>query len=155
MAEKILQEYRLGDMTARYLLEDESGQVGFLLLPSVLSAKTAEYKGKIEPLVQMKVTGDIYNEAYAMGNSMRNSETVRRLRYCRQQVEKVQGKTCIATILEDDRGYEVTHNLIWKEQTPYVRMFCEFKNQGTKDADLEMFESFSFISMPGTLTFIF
>ena len=90
MAEKILQEYRLGDMTARYLLEDESGQVGFLLLPLVLSAKAAEYKGKIEPLVQMKVTGDIYNEAYAMGNSMRNSETVRRLRYCRQQVEKEQ-----------------------------------------------------------------
>ena len=143
MAEKILQEYRLGDMTARYLLEDESGQVGFLLLPLVLSAKAAEYKGKIEPLVQMKVTGDIYNEAYAMGNSMRNSETVRRLRYCRQQVEKEQGRICIATILEDDRGYEVTHNLIWKEQTPYVRMFCEFKNQGTKDADLEMFESFS------------
>lgn len=143
MAEKILQEYRLGDMTARYLLEDESGQVGFLLLPSVLSAKAAEYKGKIEPLVQMKVTGDIYNEAYAMGNSMRNSETVRRLRYCRQQVEKAQGKTCIATILEDDRGYEVVHNLIWKERTPYVRMFCEFKNQGSKDADIEMFESFS------------
>lgn len=143
MAEKILQEYRLGDMTARYLLEDESGQVGFLLLPFVLSAKAAEYKGKIEPLVQMKLTGDIYNEAYAMGNSMRNSETVRRLRYCRQQVEKEQGRICIATILEDDRGYEVTHNLIWKEQTPYVRMFCEFKNQGSKDADLEMFESFS------------
>lgn len=143
MAEKILQEYRLGDMTARYLLEDESGQVGFLLLPFVLSAKAAEYKGKIEPLVQMKLTGDIYNEAYAMGNSMRNSETVRRLRYCRQQVEKEQGRICIATILEDDRGYEVTHNLIWKEQTPYVRIFCEFKNQGSKDADLEMFESFS------------
>ena len=143
MAEKILQEYRLGDMTARYLLEDESGQVGFLLLPFVLSAKAAEYKGKIEPLVQMKLTGDIYNEAYAMGNSMRNSETVRRLRYCRQQVEKEQGRICIATILEDDRGYEVTHNLIWKEQTPYVRIFCEFKNQGSEDADLEMFESFS------------
>lgn len=143
MAEKILQEYRLGDMTARYLLEDESGKVGFLLLPFVLSAKAAEYKGKIEPLVQMKLTGDIYNEAYAMGNSMRNSETVRRLRYCRQQVEKEQGRICIATILEDDRGYEVTHNLIWKEQTPYVRIFCEFKNQGSKDADLEMFESFS------------
>lgn len=143
MAEKILQEYRLGDMTARYLLEDESGQVGFLLLPFVLSAKAAEYKGKIEPLVQMKLTGDIYNEAYAMGNSMRNSETVHRLRYCRQQVEKEQGRICIATILEDDRGYEVTHNLIWKEQTPYVRIFCEFKNQGSKDADLEMFESFS------------
>ena len=143
MAEKILQEYRLGDMTARYLLEDESGQVGFLLLPFVLSAKAAEYKGKIEPLVQMKLTGDIYNEAYAMGNSMRNSETVRRLRYCRQRVEKEQGRICIATILEDDRGYEVTHNLIWKEQTPYVRIFCEFKNQGSKDADLEMFESFS------------
>ena len=143
MAEKILQEYWLGDMTARYLLEDESGQVGFLLLPFVLSAKAAEYKGKIEPLVQMKLTGDIYNEAYAMGNSMRNSETVRRLRYCRQQVEKEQGRICIATILEDDRGYEVTHNLIWKEQTPYVRIFCEFKNQGSKDADLEMFESFS------------
>lgn len=143
MAEKILQEYRLGDMTARYLLEDESGKVGFLLLPFVLSAKAAEYKGKIEPLVQMKLTGDIYNEAYAMGNSMRNSETVRRLRYCRQRVEKEQGRICIATILEDDRGYEVTHNLIWKEQTPYVRIFCEFKNQGSKDADLEMFESFS------------
>lgn len=143
MAEKILHEYKLGDMTARYLMAEDSGQVGLVLLPAGFAGRKPESKGQLESLVQLQLTGDIYNEAYAMGNSMRNGETVRRLCYAEQKVTREEGKTCIGTVLRDDRGYQVTHFLVWKEKTPYVRIFCEFYNQGEMSAELEMFESFS------------
>jgi len=60
-----------------------------------------------------------------------------------QKFRKECEKTIIATVLKDDRGYQVTHYLVWKEDTPYVRMYTEFENQGSEPVDLEMFESFS------------
>lgn len=144
MAVKILKEYRLGDMTARYLLDSTAGQTGLALLPSSLPLAEQLPKGReIESLVQVKVTGDIYNEAYAMGNSMRNGETVRRMRYQEQCCKEKDGIMDISTVLADDRGYQVTHHLLWKEETPYVRMYCTFKNNSSKVCTLEMFESFS------------
>lgn len=41
---------------------------------------------QIDSLVQIKLAGDTYDAAYAMGNTMRNGESVRRLRYCEQRV---------------------------------------------------------------------
>ena len=35
---------------------------------------------------RLRLVGDIYNDTYAMDNTMRNSETVRRLKYVKQTV---------------------------------------------------------------------
>ena len=72
MQTAVLQEYKLGDMVARYLIDPDSSQVGFQLLPAdlpVTDEQTASFA--VESLVQLKLTGDIYNEAYAGGCSMR------------------------------------------------------------------------------------
>ncbi|MBO5372919.1 MAG: alpha-galactosidase [Lachnospiraceae bacterium] len=142
MEKKILNQYELGDMLVQYLT-NENGQVGLQLLPAKFDGKEQEKNEQLDSLVQLKVTGDVYNEAYAMGNSMRNGETVRRLKFVEQKVEEEETKKTIATVLKDDRGYQVTHYLVWKENTPYVRMFCEFENLSSEVAELEMFESFS------------
>ncbi len=142
MEKKVLYTYRLGDMAAQYLT-DANGQVGLQLLPADFDGKEQEKQEQLDALVQLKVTGDIYNEAYAMGNSMRNGETVRRLKFVEQTVAEENGKKTIATLLKDDRGYQVTHYLTWKENTPYVRIFCKFENHSSEAAELEMFESFS------------
>ncbi|MBO5303012.1 MAG: alpha-galactosidase [Lachnospiraceae bacterium] len=142
MERKIINTYRLKDMTARYIT-DESGQVSLQLLPAGLEGKEQEKQEQLDSLVQLKVTGDIYNEAYAMGNSMRNGETVRRLKFVEQKVKEQEKRKVISTVLKDDRGYQVTHYLVWKDNTPYVRMYCEFQNLSNTTAELEMFESFS------------
>lgn len=144
MAVEKFKEYRLGDMTAVYLIDRESGLAGLMLLPAdmPLDEKPAK-EMKMESLVQLKLAKDIYNEAYAMGISMRNGETVRRLRYQSQSCETEKGSIRIDTVLQDDRMYEVTHHLIWKEGMPYVRMYCTFENKSKESCKLEMLESFS------------
>lgn len=144
MAITILKDYRLGDMTARYLLESETKTVGFLLLPACLPTPDSMGKSmKLEPLVQLKLTGDIYDEAYALGGCMRNGETVRRLVYREQCVEEETAGLWIHTRLADDRGYAAVHHLWWKKDAPYVRVHTTFENHSGEQAALEMLESFS------------
>ena len=86
---KILKDYPLGDMVARYVTDDEKKQVGLMLLPADLPLETLyEKEEAVDSLVQVKLTGDIYNEAYALGNSMRNGESVRRLVFREQRVKE-------------------------------------------------------------------
>lgn len=141
---ELLKEYLLGDMRIRYVTDEEKKQVGLVLLPKDLPYPASVNKQmKIDSLVQIKVTGDVYDEAYALGNSLRNGETVRRLAFEGQREEEKGGRRIITTWLRDERGYWVAHVLTWKYGTPYVRIFCRFENQGEEAAELEMFESFS------------
>ena len=87
MAVQVLKDYRLGDMIARYLTDERRERVGFVLLPADLPVPSCIQKEEqIDSLVQIKLAGDTYDAAYAMGNTMRNGESVRRLRYCEQRV---------------------------------------------------------------------
>ena len=144
MPVQLLKEYKLGDMKAEYLLDSDNGQVGFRLLPYDMRMREyAEKAAEPEPLVQLKVTGDIYNAAYAMGATMRNSETVRRMKYHGQSSSETEDAIEINTVLVDDRGYRATHCLRWKYDTPYVRIKCLFENLSAEPCTLEMLESFS------------
>lgn len=116
MAIKLLSQYTLGDMEARYLLDEESGLAGFMLLPYGTKLVEKENKDvKLESLVQLKIIGDIYNSTYAMGASMRNSETVQGMKYKEQKSSDTEDEIMIDTILCDDRGYQVIHHLRWKK----------------------------------------
>lgn len=144
MAISVLNKYILGDMEARYLLDNESGQTGFMLLPCDMEALEKCTKNvDMESLIQLKIIGDIYNEAYAMGVSMRNCETVRRLKYKEQKYNETEEEIKIDTILCDDRQYQVVHHLRWKKGASYVNICCTFENHSSKSCTLEMFESFS------------
>ncbi|MCD7819702.1 MAG: alpha-galactosidase [Lachnospiraceae bacterium] len=149
MGSQLLNEYRLGDMAARYLLEPENGRVGFYLLPEAFK-DTAFAAGdtQMEALVQLKLTGDAFDSAYGIGSTMRNSQTVRNLRYCpekgeKQWCEENDDEIVIHTPLQSEEGYCVIHHLRWKKGMPYVKISCTFKNGSEKTVMLEMFESFS------------
>lgn len=144
MAVNVLREYDLGDMKARYVIDQKTNIVGLYLLPISCPEKSGKDRvEKLESLVQIKVTGDIYDEAYAIGHCMRNGETVRNLLYKEQNCEELEDVVKIHTTLEDGRGYQVVHSLIWKKGAPYVRISCEFCNGSNEMCTLEMFESFS------------
>lgn len=69
---EIWKDYPLGDMVARYVTDGEKKQVGLMLLPADMPLeKLYEKEEVVDSLVQVKLAGDIYNEAYALGNSMR------------------------------------------------------------------------------------
>jgi len=141
---KILKDYPLGDMVARYVTDEERKQVGLMLLPAGLPLEELyEKEEAVDSLVQIKLAGDIYNEAYALGNSMRNGESVRRLRFREQRACEAEGKFVIETVMEAPEMYKVTHRLSWRQKDPYVRISCILENTGRNSLTMEMFESFS------------
>lgn len=152
---EILKEYAFGDMVFCYLL-DERQHVGLLAYPKGFPIPEAlEKKAKLDSMVQLKLTGDIYNGAYAPGNTLRNGESVERLQYKSQEVraEKTsrQGSSegggnddiTVITTLYDARGYEVKHYLKWEVGQVFVRIWNEFANNSPEPASLEMFASYS------------
>lgn len=145
MSVQIMLDYVLGDMTARYVTDEEKKSVGFQLLPGdLLPESMPDRNEKVDSLVQLKLCGDIYDEAYALGSSMRNGESVRRLVYERQEYAETDQVSEIRTYMASDDGrYRAVHHLRWKQGTPYVRIFCSFENTGDESLKLEMFESFS------------
>lgn len=144
MHPEVLQEYKLGDMVAKYLIDRDSMQVGFQLLPEKVSQENIITDNCfMESLIQYKLTGDIYNEAYAGGCSMRNSESVRKLKFSEQTDESIGEQLQVNTIMMDEDGHRLIHHLVWLKNMPYVRISCTFENQSKRDCCLEMFESFS------------
>lgn len=141
--DSILKEYTLGDMTARYFTDEEQ-HVGFLLYPGHMAVpEQPEKQGKLDGMVQLKLTGDIYNGAYAPGNTLRGGESVRRLRF-KEQKERREGKMLlITTTLTDRRGYVVNHFLRWEEGQRFVEMWNELFNESHEPISLEMISSFS------------
>ncbi|XME02968.1 glycoside hydrolase family 36 protein [Lachnospiraceae bacterium C1.1] len=150
MGRKLIGEYRLGDMIARYIRE-ENGIAGLQLLPAdkILPLEESLGEGKIkknaqiENLVQLHIAGDIYNEAYAGGISMRNGESVRRMFFEKQEAEETDSLFKIRTYLSDERGYQTEHILSYKKDSHYIKISSLFKNMTNEPVTLEMFESFS------------
>ena len=85
---QVIRDVQLGDMIARYTV-DEWNVCGLQLLPADLplelsSDKDGHTYGKRmiqENLVQLKVAGETYNEAYAGGISLRNGQSCRELKF--------------------------------------------------------------------------
>lgn len=139
----VLKEYCLGDMQARYLLDDER-HVGFVLYPKEMPLPENPCKtARLDSMVQVKLAGDVYNGGYAPGNTLRNGESVERLRYkCQSEIRDGNILT-IVTCLADSRGYEVKHYLQWEEGQRALRLWNEFNNNSSGQASLEMLSSFS------------
>ena len=140
---KLLKEYVLGDMVARYETNEEK-QVGLILYPVGKPLPNAvEKEAVLDSMVQFKLLGDAFEGCYAPGNTMRNSESVKRLKFQEQKVEESDKDTTISTVLYDERGYQVEHKLRWKQNAPYLETECKFLNLSQKKVTLEMISSFS------------
>jgi len=53
------------------------------------------------------------------------------------------GQTTIKTVLTAEKTYQVTHYLVWRENSRYIKIFCSLENRGQEEFALEMFESVS------------
>lgn len=139
---QLLKEYILGDMAARYETDEEK-HVGLTLYPAIKPLPVIDKQEALDSLVQLKITGDAAEGCYAPGNTMRNSESVKNMKYQDQTADSSEEGIEIITVLADGRGCQVFHHLYWKQNAPYLRIFCEFQNNGHKMVQLEMFSSFS------------
>ena len=143
---KLMKRYELGDMQALYYLDEKRGNVELLLLPEGLKAgekRIGEAHDHSDHLVQVKLAGDMYTGCYSPGISLRVDKDSDRFRYDSQTVTREGKETEIITFFKDERGYLTEHHLIFREGGRTLRSFSVFKNQGHREAKLELLSSFS------------
>ncbi|MDO5575294.1 MAG: alpha-galactosidase [bacterium] len=138
-----ISEFLCSDIIVRYTVDDQ-GIAAFSLLPAGCEIPAGIQKSvKQENMVQLYITGDIHNQAYAGGISMRCGESTERLLYDRQDVCEDDHGITVTTYLRDKRGYEVKHVLRWKRGAGYIILNTIFTNQSELPVSLEMLSSFS------------
>ena len=144
MGLKIANEYELGDMRAMYLLEEEKQLVELLLLPKSKEILPLEQKQQnVDPLIQLKVAGDVYTGSYAGGATMHQSESCYTMKYQRQECVNTQEGKTVRTFCRDNRGYEAIHTLVWKTGDQTLRSSVSFTNHSNQKVVLEKLDSFT------------
>ena len=129
-------EYRLGDMLARYVT-DEQGHIGLMLLPASRAADRLDKKWAVESLVQCHARGDQLPNGYGNGHTMATSTATARMKLAGQER---QGDT-IVTTLADDTGRKAHHRLTWHEGLQAVRVSTVFENATGAPITLDLLSS--------------
>ena len=129
-------EYRLGDMLARYVT-DEQGHIGLMLLPARRAVDRLDKKWAVESLVQCHARGDQLPNGYGNGHTMATSTATARMKLAGQER---QGDT-IVTTLADDTGRKAHHRLTWHEGLQAVRVSTVFENATGAPITLDLLSS--------------
>lgn len=139
---KILNQYTLGDMTVVYLLDTDNGCCGMTVVPSDIPFDLEHDKTrriKVISLAQAKVIGDNYPGQYFGGESMRESDTTRSLKYVNQTFNNGE----IKTYFKSESGLEMVNTVSYCEGDEYVTIGNELINNTENDVKCEMLASFT------------
>lgn len=144
MSIAIYRDVLMGDMLARYWLDSDSGNMELQLLPAGKAPLGRENKNQaIDSLIQVKLARYEYPGGYAGGGSLRQSESVRELRFESQRVDKDRGGVTVTTEFQAGHGCSAAHCLAWKTGERTVRSFTRFRGSESEPVTLEMLSSFS------------
>lgn len=140
---EVYSSFLLGDMTARFLLQ-ENGQMVLSIVPTALEEAIEEFKfSHGDCLVQAKLIGDAYPGGYAGGVTLRNGATVEAMRFQSQEVVKEGNRIEIHTSFLSDKGHQYIHRLGYTKGDYALDSVTEFVNNGKEEVTLEMLSSFS------------
>lgn len=142
---EVYREISLGDMTARYLRDRETGQVELQLLPQDMAAvsESDRLRKALHNVVQAHLTGEGQPGTYGGGVTLLQSGTTRSLCLegldCRTENGGVQ---VIADFIHPT-GCRFRHHLEWDGHRPILTSWSEAENRGESDVSLELLTSFS------------
>lgn len=142
---EILNRYTLGGLTAVYRREGDI--VELLLVPAGSEGGIARADCAAEPLIQAKLTEDDAPAFFSGGRTMRNSPTVKAMRYAGQTAQVFDDKIVIVTKLTDPRGLAYTHRLTLYADNPAAEVVTSVENTGSEAHTLEMLSSFTLGSL--------
>lgn len=135
------------DMNAVYIISKD-GQVGFSVVPSAVNnQETADFqKGRIDPLVQLSVTGDASSIGFAAGETRHNSALTMSLHFVSQKIigenPDSEVKTVITT-LESDSGIRVEHILSGYKNSRSINLHTHIINASHEEINIEAISSFN------------
>ena len=142
---EILKSYTLGGLTALYRREGDA--VELLLVPAGSEGDITRTDCAAEPLIQAKLTEDDAPAFFSGGRTMRNSPTVKAMRYAGQTAQVFDDKIVFVTKLTDPRGLAYTHTLTLYADNPAAEVVTSVENTGSEAHTLEMLSSFTLGSL--------
>lgn len=156
---------RCGATTALYVQDPETRRLGLWLVPADMEAKLprrrelitgVEFdamlvatKGRlrawqIESLVQVKALADEPPAGFSQGRTLRNSVTVDRLKFEKQEIARGGGTTTVRTTFVHERdGWRAHHELTWRRGASWLESTTTVENASAAPVTLEMLASFS------------
>ncbi len=135
---ELLSRYDLIKTSALYISHQDT--IGLLLIPTqMLGLIQWEKNCRPEPLVQLKLLSDKFNDGFTNGLTLRNSESARFLIF-KEQAEK---EGTIETIFTNKHGHTIKHFLKMLPQEDAFISCVEFTNTSQSPAVLEMLSSFA------------
>ena len=135
-----LARYENPFLTIAYV-RNQDDQTGLCLFPKGTEPQYPG-KGEFEPLVQLRLAGDEYAPGYSNGQTMRNSETARSLRFVSQTVHTLESAREIVTVVAGN-GVEASHHLILPDRERAAVCYSTVKNLRDEPVTLEMLSSFT------------
>ena len=140
----VLKDVRLGDMIARYYMDEDSRNVELQLLPAALESLPRDAKRQeIDCLVQVKLAGEVYHGGYATGGTLRQGPSAKDFGLTGQEIAETDGAIEVITTLKNSRSCVATHHLRWAKGEKTVRTFVDLKNEGENTVQVELLSSFS------------
>lgn len=135
---------QMGDMEACTWHDADTGTVGLTLVPLGMDPLPFTAKRqRVDPLVQLKLTGNPYPGAFSGGVTLRNSADTAALQLRDQQVlTDTDGQIELRTTLADADGHTAVHRLRW-EGGSWLRSSTCFYNHSEVPVTLELLSSFS------------
>lgn len=158
---EIWMDYTLGDMIARYVKDDQTGQLGLVLLPESMAFRFCNKKYSVDSLVQLKLIGDSYPGRFAHGHSMRNSGSVEALTFEDQYKIEHDGHLTVVSVWRHPSSCRVEHHLTWYSGYQALESSTVIRNESVRPITVEMISSFSLTGLtpfteddaPESLTF--
>lgn len=140
---KVWKDYTFGDMIARYVIDEKTGQLGLVLLPKSMASRFCNKQYRVDSLVQLKLIGDVYPSGFAHGHSMRNSGSVGALTFEEQNQIEHDGKSVVVSVWRHPSSCIIEHHLTWYSGYHALESSTVIRNEGVSPIMVEMLSSFS------------
>lgn len=151
-------DHPLGDLTARYVLDEESGRISLCLLPEGTASRHAERRTWLNAPELKGIGQDIrawqvgalahvalsqHPRSRGAGQTLKHGHSTDQLRFESQRVEASERETRVVTVLRAPIGYGVRHALIHRPGLPGAMIQTEFFNDSDAPVTLELLTSFA------------
>lgn len=137
-----LSSFRIQDMELSYYLDENTKEVGMILLPSDRERELRFEEEILEPLIQVKILGDNYPSEFSQGIAVVTEEVD--IRYHGQKVyEDNNGNMEIITYLHDERGYLYEHMISVCFLSSALECSVNILNRSRETIEIELITSFT------------
>jgi len=151
-------DYSMEDLTARYVLDEESGHISLCLLPDGMETlhkvrrewlNAPELEGigqdirawKVGSLAHLALSN--HPRSRGAGQTLKHGFSTDQLRFVSQQVAETSEETRVLTVLRADEGYGIRHTLTHRRKFSGFMIQTEFFNDSNASVGLDLLTSFA------------